>query len=41
MIMEIAWLTPAFPALNSFQNSTTATESAGEVILEVKRSLYV
>ena len=42
MIMESAkWLTPSFIALNSFQNNTTATESAGEVILEVKPpSLY-
>ena len=38
MIMESAWLTPA---LNSFQNSTTATEATDEVILEVKPSLFV
>ena len=42
MIMESAWLTPSFPALNnSFQNSTTATEATDEVILEVKPSLFV
>ena len=37
MIMESAWLTPSLPALNSFQNSTTATEATDEVILELKR----
>ena len=41
MIMESAWLTPSFTALNSFQNSTTATEATDEVILEVKPSLFV